>query len=135
MEEALIARLLANPAIAAAVGKIVWTARPDGSTLTATKGVITLQQVGPGRNYTHGGADDLTDPLIQFDFWGLSQLQVVKIERLVTAEMETPGTFEGYSFPMAFLESQQDFDPEDIDGGQTVFRRISDWRVCSQPAN
>jgi hypothetical protein len=135
MEEALRAKLLANSAIAAAVSKIVWGARPDSAALTPAKGQITLQQVAGGRNYTHSGADDLTDPLIQFDYWATSQFQAWTIERLVTAEMETPGTISGVSFPAAFLESQQDFDPEDVDGGATVYRRIADWRVYSQPAN
>jgi hypothetical protein len=131
MEEALRAKLLANPAIAAMAKKIVWGARPDASLLPS----ITLQQVGAGRNYTHGGADDLTDPLIQFDYWATSQFEAWTLERLVTSEMETPGTIGGVSFPAAFLESQQDFDPEDIDGGGTVYRRIADWRVYSQPAD
>lgn len=130
MEEALRLKLLANPAIAAMVAAVAWGARPDATALPA----ITLSQVSAGRNYTHEGADDLTDPLIQFDYWGRSQWEVIQLERLVTAEMETAATVSGVAFGAAFLESQQDFDPEDIDGGATVYRRIADWRVYSQPS-
>lgn len=129
MEEALRAKLLANVAIAAVAKAVAWIDRPDASKLPA----ITLQQVGAGRTYTHDGANDLTDPLIQFDFWGRSQLEVVQIERLVTAEMETASTIEGVEFGVAFLEAQNDFDPEDIDGGDKVYRRVADWRVYSTP--
>lgn len=130
MEEALRAKLLASPAIAAMVAVVAWGARPDATALPA----ITLSQVGAGRNYTHDGADDLTAPLIQFDYWAASQWEAVQLERLVTTEMETPSTVDGVAFGIAFLESQQDFDPEDIDGGTTVYRRIADWRVYSQPS-
>lgn len=129
MEEALRAKLLANPAIAALAKAVAWIDRPDASLLPA----ITLQQVGPGRSYTHSGANDLTDPLVQFDLWGTSQWQVVQLERLVTAEMETPGTISGVEFGTAFLEAQNDFDPEDIDGGDKVYRRVADWRVFNTP--
>lgn len=129
MEEALRAKLLANAAIAAMVKVVAWIDRPDASLLPA----ITLQQVGAGRTYTHDGANDLTDPLIQFDMWGASQWQVVQLERLVTAEMETASTISGVAFDVAFLEAQNDFDPEDIDGGDKVYRRVADWRVNSTP--
>lgn len=130
MEEALRLKLLANPAIAAMAQKIAWIDRPMGSALPA----ITLMQVGAGRNYTHGGADDLTQPLVQFDFWAASQWEAVQLERLVTAELERASTIGGVVFGMAFLESQQDFDPEKIDDGTTVFRRTADWRIYNTPS-
>jgi hypothetical protein len=130
MEESLIAKLLANTAIAAMVGDAVeWVDRPDA--LPA----ITLMQVGPGRIYTHDGADNLTQPLIQFDFWGRSQKEAALLERLVTAEMETASINGGVAFGMAFLEAQNDFDPEKMDGGVTAYRRTSDWRIYSTPTS
>lgn len=125
MEEALRAKLLANTAIAALIQRVAWIDRPDLSALPA----ITLMQIGAGRNYLHCGADRLIQPLVQFDFWAASQDGAVELERLVTAEMETASVHEGVMFDPAFLEAQQDFDPEDIDGGGRVYRRISDWRI------
>lgn len=127
MEEALRAKLLANAAIAAMVKKIAWVERPEGSLLPS----ITLTQVGAGREYTHDGADNLTAPLVQFDLWAASQWQVIQLERLVTAEMETASGGAGVVFGVSFLESQHDFDPEDIAGGGQVYRRIQDWRVIA----
>lgn len=134
MHEALITRLRADAGIAAAVGTydsrpaVDWIERPN--VLPA----LTLQEIAPGRDYTHAGAVDLTGPLIQFDCWGNTFGESELLSRAVIAEMEAAATVASVDFDFAFVVSKRATEPEDIGGGVSVHRVSLDFRVHSTPA-
>lgn len=145
MEEDLVARLRAAAGIVAATGKlgppIVPTERPAVdweerySDANSAFPALTLQDVSPGRSYTHGGAVDLGNPVIQFDCWGRSAADAKALAAAVIAEMETPTTFGGTDFSTALLVGGGRMPTEDLGSGLKVFRHRLDFQVWSSPAS
>jgi hypothetical protein len=120
MEEALIARLNAVAAVAAAGAAVAWDERPrsDG----APSIVLTL--VSEGRDYTHDGPDGLDFPWVQIDFWGADAAALVPLRDAVIAEFESATDVDGIRFHAGFLESSRSSAPETLDGGVTLHRRF-----------
>lgn len=126
MEEALVARLLAASAISAIVGgRVNWGERPQKEGLPA----ITLSVISPGRNYTHGGADDLASPRVQIDCWARTYLSAKSLARAVRDTLEPPATQGAIKFSASFLDGERDLGPEDVGGGAKVFRISLDFIV------
>lgn len=134
MEEALIARLRAVTAITSQLaqvngrGAIGWIERPEQ--LPA----IVLQDITAGRNYSHGGATELDNPLVQIDCFAKSYGAAKLIARAVRDEMEKPATVGGIIFEESFLVSSRGMNPDDLGGGIKVFRQSLDFSVWFQPA-
>lgn len=120
----LIARLRANPALAAACGTRIalieaarsWDAWPQ----------LVVNEVSPGRDYTHDGPDGLDGPRVQFDIWGQGIAQLEAAEAALTTLMEAGGTQGGTRFHPAFLEDRE-LTSEDLANGQRVQRLRLDF--------
>lgn len=131
MEEDLVARLVADAAIAALVGEEVsWGDRVRGAPLPA----ITLLMVSPGTDYDHGGANGEDEPRIQFDCWGATADEAAAVKRAVKACMETPATVGDTKFDEGFLDAESWIDEGEQDGGETLFRISQDYIFLHSPA-
>lgn len=125
MEEALLARLRANVALAALVGdRVDWIERPQGDALPG----VTLQGITPGRNYTQEGTG-LTGTRVQTDSWGATFLSAKRVARAVLAAVEPAATQGSIEFSRSFLDGGSDRDPVDIAGGGKVFGVRQDFIV------
>lgn len=127
MDQALIAKLLGNAALAALVASVSWDERPESGTLPA----IVLTLVAPGRDYTHGGWDGLNETLVQFDVWGSEPDVVFQIAAAIPAAIEGVSQVAGWEIGPAFLEA--DVADRDELGGAPVFRRRQDWMIVNRP--
>lgn len=127
MDEALRAKLLADAALSALVTRIAWEERPDARYLVEGKGVLVLQMVAPGREYTHDGHDGLDDTLVQVDAWARSPSVARAIALAVIPAIEPEATVDGWVIGPAFLEAEDG--SRDELGGADIFRRRQDWRV------
>lgn len=131
MEEALIARLLAAPPLAALVGnRINWGLRVQGEPLPA----LTLTNISPGRSYTYKGAAGLAGPRVQFDAYAADFLTAKALARALITVLEQPATVAGISFAPAFLEAERGPDAEDLGGGARVERVRLDFFIWFSPA-
>jgi hypothetical protein len=132
MEADLRARLLANGAVAALVGtRCAWGERPGANALPS----LTLTAITPGRGYTHQGADALHGAGVQVDCWAASHLAASQLRDAVIAAIEPKDVTVGATlFGPAFLEADRDAEPEDLDGGVRIFRRILEFTIWHAPA-
>lgn len=127
MEIDLVARLCANPAIAAIVGdRVSFLERPQSAGFHC----ITLTKVSPGRDYTHSGADGLDGPRVQADYWGSDDMLLLTLRNEVRIEMESPDPITGKDvgstrFWPAELEGEQGLTTEYL-SDQTPIRRMMD---------
>lgn len=124
MEEDLIARLTASAGIAALCGaRVAWFGRPRGDGYPC----LILSTIDPGREYTHGGADGLDGPRVQFDCYAATDIGAIALKRAVLAEMEASATVGDTVFHNGFLESEATFDEGEQDGGGSLFRVSQDF--------
>ena len=130
MDAALRAKLLGHAGLASLIADMAWIDRPQASALP----FLTATKIAPGRNYAHDGWDGLNQTLVQFDIWAEKFSDVVAIDDQLTAAIEAPETVGGCQFIAAFQEAGHDAPPEDIPGGATVYRRISEWRIYNSPS-
>ena len=125
MEEALLARIKADSAIAAIIGtKAYWNDRKDTDGLPC----VVLTKVTPGRRYTHGGADDLFDCAVQMDCLGSLPRNVWALKRALIAAIEPAATVSGVSFGQSFLQAERDMPPTDLPDGR-VYRVSLDFLI------
>lgn len=126
MEEQLVTDLRADAGIIAAAGtfsgraSVDWVTRPDTAALPG----IAMQRVATDRLYVHGGNDSLTMARVQFDCFGGTYADTTALYRALQTKMEAGGT--GWR---AFLVTQRDFAPEDLPGGERVFRKLADFNI------
>lgn len=126
MEENLLSNLRADSGIILRTGThnsrpvVDWGQRPDEAPLPA----LVLTRISTDRLYTHGGAATLTAARVQCDCYGTTYQAVALLERALLAKMESGGT--GWE---AFLLSHRDFDPVIAQGGERIFRKMSDFNV------
>lgn len=129
MEESLVADLRASAGIAAIVAshngrKLVdWTIRPDKAGLPA----VTMHRVSTDKLYAQGGPVGLTGARVQFDCWATSYGVSRTLFRALQGAVETGGS--GWR---GFLATARDFAPENLDGGQRVFRSSGDFNIWYQ---
>lgn len=134
MEEALVARLRANTALAALVATknsrpaIDWMER--GEALPC----VTLQDITAGRNYAHDGATELDVATIQIDCWATSYGSAKLIARAVRNALEANATQSSIEFTHAFLVASRAMDPDDLGSGIKVYRQSLDFDIWHQPA-
>jgi hypothetical protein len=132
MEEALLAALAANAAVAALVGdRIGWGLRPQGEGLPA----ICLHLVSAPRTYTLAGRVPTVHRLVQVDCWGGAFDDAKLTARAVQAALDT---LTAAPFQGAFLEGERDDSAEreavrppgvDADGAEDLFRTSLDVRI------
>ena len=131
MEEALTARLITAPSLAALVGsRINWGERPKKEPLSA----ITMLIVSPGRNYVHAGADATGSPRVQFDCYGATFAQAKAVARVVRDILEAPAEQDGIAFSKSILDAERGPLIEDVGGGLKVHRVSMDFFVWFSPA-
>lgn len=119
----LVTRLRGDAALAALVGTRVawfeaarsWTAYPQ----------IVLQEISPGREYTHDGPDGLDRPRVQFDIYAETGANIEAVEAALLAEMEEVETETGNTrFHDGVLEGRRMLDTADL-GNQRRVQRLS----------
>lgn len=121
----LIARLRADAALAAAFGTRIaffeaarsWTAYPQ----------LVLQEVSPGREYTHNGPDGLDGPRVQFDIYATDDASLLAAETALMAEMESEVTVGGTKFHHGYLEARSMPDPGDLANQRRILRLSLDF--------
>jgi len=127
MKADLLAKLRGNAGLAAIVGaRVHWLQRPRGGELPA----LTLTIVGPGRGYTHAGADALSNPRVRCECWGRSYLEAGLVADALTPAIEAKETVGATAFAGAFLQFESDGPaPDTTADGIEVFRTIRDFAV------
>lgn len=131
MDEALTARLLAAPTVAALVGaRVNWGERVKKEPLPA----VTLLIVSPGRNYIHAGPDTIGNPRVQVDCYGRTAAEALAVKRAVRDVLETPATVAGIAFSRSIQEAERGPLVEDTGGGLKVHKYSSDFFVWFSPA-
>lgn len=132
-EEDLLAALCEPSPLTSEIGeRSYWGQRPRGGRLSA----VTLQEAAEGRVYSHNGAVSLQGPRIQFDIWGATQLDCLRVKRNLVTRLEAlPGTtIGGTKFTGCFLVMSRDWDPERPGEGDPVHRHTIHFTIFHVPA-
>jgi hypothetical protein len=124
MEEALIAKLLATPAVTTiASTRIRPTMRTQGD---AVPGVVVTTIAG-GDIYHHGGLSVIDEALVQVDCWGATFLAAKQLARTIkTALSGANFTQGGVTFNRLFLENERDSAEGE---NPRLFRTMLEFRV------
>lgn len=134
MYEALVARLLANAAIASAIddsASIAWGERPRDKTNS-----VRLTPVWPGVEWRLSDLDALERPRVQFDAFGATKTACLTLSRAIRAEMERYDDFTigGWVFcPPGMIEAEG-FDVPEVGGTDGLFRHFQDFSFFHHPA-
>lgn len=116
----LLDRLEADTALSAALGERIgwfeaqrgWQAFPQ----------LVLQEISPGREYTHGGPDGLDEPRVQFDIYATDTADIETVEAALLAEMEQDGVTVGDTlFGIGRVDGRRTRQPEDLADQTRVF--------------
>jgi hypothetical protein len=128
----LVARLRSDPALAAQFGTRI--AFFEAARSWATYPQLVLQEISPGREYTHDGPDDLDRPRVQFDIYAQPGTSLELAEAALLAEMETVLTDQGSTrFHIGFLEGRSMPDPGDVANQDRILRLSMDFSFYFQP--
>ena len=122
----LVTRLRTDAALATLLGqRIAWfeNARSWGETYPQ----LVLQEISPGREYTHNGPDGLDEPRVQFDIYAESGTAIEAIEVALLAEMEREAVQGGTRFHFAFLQGRRMLPPDDLANQTRVLRMSMDF--------
>jgi hypothetical protein len=84
-------------------------------------------QGSPGRDYTHGGADGLDGPRVQFDVLADTDVATATLARAVCTVMQQAAEVGGTRFHEGFLEAETWIDEGEQEGGGAVFRVSQDF--------
>jgi len=126
MEEALTARLLAAPGVAAIFGDAIhWGIAPQGTPLP----YLVLTIITPGREYTHDGADQTGNPRTQFSAYGNTAAEALAGQKAVRDLIEQPGVVGAVRFTPAIQASERGPTDEDLGGGRKAKRYDWDYFV------
>jgi hypothetical protein len=127
MEEALIAKLLADGGVSGLVGTRVYpVARPQGSLLPA----IVLATVSNVPVYTNDGEAGIAEARVQIDCWGATYGSVKAAARAVTASLSAFfGTVDDAVFQYVLLDGERDSRESGSNAPEYLFRTQLDFRV------
>jgi hypothetical protein len=130
MEEALIARLLADAGVASLAGTRVFPgSRPQGSALPA----IVLARVSGAPLYADDGEIGLGQDRIQIDCWAATYGEAKTLARAVTACLSG---FEGpvgdTVFQFIELDTERDLREGGVDAAEYPFRTALDFLVWTE---
>jgi hypothetical protein len=130
MEEAIIARLLADSGVAAIASTRVFPgARPQASALPA----IVLNRVSGGPLYADDGEVGLEQGRIQIDCWADTYSGAKLLARAVTACLSAfDGTVDTKTFEFIELENERDLREGGGDAAAYPFRTSLDFVVLAQ---
>lgn len=124
LQSGLRSRLLADVAVAAAVGtRVSWVDRPQGSGLPA----IVLQVVSDPRPAHLKGLAGARMTRVQMDVFAAAYGAALALARAAIAAVKDPATVSGKSFGPAFVDGQRDL-AEDV-SGTLVHRQSVDLMV------
>ena len=127
MEEALIAKLLADVGVAALVSTRVYVgARPQASLLPA----IVVNVVSAIPSYSDDGEDGIEDARVQIDCWGETYSSAKLVSRAVkTALSAFDGIVSGITFRFISLDLEHDLRESGADTADFPFRTSLDFIV------
>ena len=127
MEEALVAFLLADAALAALVVKrINWQTRPQGEALPA----IVLQRVSGVRDYAMAGPTGLVESRVQVDCWGKTHASALAVARRVRALLSGLRTeVSGTQLQGTFVLLERHSFEKESDGAQALHRVMMDFQI------
>lgn len=129
-QTALRSRLIAVPAIAAALTEIEWGSRTENGRFPA----LVLHEIMPGRSYTMQGNCALHGAAVQADFWAESYRAATEAFDLVLAELERPRvTSGGILFDACFLTGGAT-STENVPGLALIHRRRAQFNIWWKPA-
>ena len=125
MEEAIIARLLADTGVAAIASTRVFPGmRPQGSTLPAA----VLNRISGGPLYADDGEVGLEQARIQIDCWAETYTGAKKLSRAVTACLSAfEGTVGTTTFEFIELDIERDLQEGGSDAATYPFRTALDF--------
>jgi hypothetical protein len=128
----LVARLRGNSALAAKLGtRIAWfeNARSWGDTYPQ----LVLQEITPGREYTHDGPDGLDEPRVQFDIFALKGTDIEAVEAALLTAMESEADQGGTRFEPGKLEGRRMLPSDDLADQTRVLRLSMDFTFFHHP--
>ena len=131
VESDLTAWLLADTALSALIGaRVTWGARVQLEALPAIRCLL----VSPGVTYTHSGPTGLASPRVQIDCFGATPESVQAVRDALADRMHAAraGVSGVGGIKGAFIAADRHSEPEDLGGGNMVFRRIIDFFVWHQ---
>jgi Protein of unknown function (DUF3168) len=117
-EFAVVARLMASPAVFALTGEnIEWDDRAPDAPLPA----ITLQLITDGRTQTNDGIDAFSGDRVQVNSLARTKREAVLLREAVIAALIPAGEHDGVTFLESF-----------IDGGGSDAERPTTDRICRE---
>jgi uncharacterized protein DUF3168 len=130
MEEALIALLLGDTALAALIAQRIFPAsRPQASPLPA----VTLQRIGGGPLYADDGEVGLEEARLQIDCWGSTYTSAKQVARAVTRRLS------GFDGPVGItvfqsieLDAERDLREPGSNAADYPFRASLDFIIWSE---
>lgn len=127
MEEALVAFLLADAALAGLVAtRITWQSRPQGEALPA----VTLQRVSGARDYHMQGPSGLVQSRVQVDCWGATYASALAVSRAVRSLLSGIRTETGgIELQGAFIDGERHDFEKDGNAAQAFHRVMIDFQV------
>lgn len=121
----LVARLRGDAALAAQLGtRIAWF---EAARSWKSYPQLVLQEVTPGREYTHDGPDGLDWPRVQFDIYAGPGSTLEAVEAALLAEMESTASQGGTFFHQAYLEGRTMPGPDDLANQDRILRLSMDF--------
>lgn len=126
MEQALIARLKADAALAALFGGNMGWGERHRSFGDAAALVVHL--ISSGRDYAHDGALSLHFPWVQCDLWSPRAAALPQMRGALLGVMEAGAVVDGVTFEPGFEEAARTMPAEALGGNVTLYRMAVDVR-------
>ena len=122
----LVTRLAGDAALAALVGtRVAWFEAARSWTEFPR---LVLQEISPGREYTHDGPDGLDRPRVQFDIYAETGASIEAVEAALLAEMEQTQVEAGDTrFHFGFVVGRRMLDPVDLGNNRRAQRLTLDF--------
>lgn len=127
MEEAIIAKLLADAGVSALVGtRVRPMSLPQGEPLPA----ITVRRIDGGPTYCDDGESGLATGRVQIDTWGTTYADAKGAARAVTDSLSAfVGTVSGVSFRNVLVDDEQDYRESGASQAEYRYRTRVDFIV------
>jgi Protein of unknown function (DUF3168) len=126
MEEAIIARLIADAGVSAITTRVHPGSVPQGAALPA----IVFNLIDGAPTYTDDGETGLASSRVQIDCWAASYPQAKRLARAVKASLSAfVGTSGGIAFQYILLDTERDLREAGINADDYPFRTSLDFIV------
>lgn len=121
----LLTRLRGDAALASVFGtRIAWF---QAARSWATYPQLVLQEISPGREYTHNGPDGLDEPRVQFDIYADTDASLLAGEAALMAEMEGTAQVGATRFGNGYLAGRSTPDPDYLANNRPILRLSMDF--------